>query len=157
MKCGYCIGIGIEVDQTMDDDVEETEAKVFKVNILDTQQERFYEKKHLEEVTEHLPVHLKELYRRSTVNLNLQQSIQLAKLLQKFEDIFATSDLDIGLFNGDIKHRIDTQDSHPIRQRMRRTPIGFEKEEEEHLQELLQKGIIEPSSSEWASPPVLVR
>lgn len=127
MKCGYCIGIGIEVDQTMDDDVEETEAKVFKVNILDTQQERFYEKKHLEEVTEHLPVHLKELYRRSTVNLNLQQSIQLAKLLQKFEDIFATSDLDIGLFNGDIKHRIDTQDSHPIRQRMRRTSIGFEK------------------------------
>jgi len=157
LKCGYCIGIGIEVDQTMDDDVEEIETRVFKVNILGTQQERLDEKKHLEEVKKHLPVHLKELYRRSTVNLNIQQSIQLAKLLQKFEDIFATSDLDIGLFNGDIKHRIDTQDSHPIKQRMRRTPIGFEKEEEEHLQELLQKGIIEPSSSEWASPPVLVR
>jgi hypothetical protein len=32
---------------------------------------------------------------------------------------------------------------------MRRTPLGFEKEEEEHLQELL--------SSEWESPPVLFR
>lgn len=35
--------------------------------------------------------------------------------------------------------------------------MDLKKEEEEHLQELLQKGIIEPSSSEWASPPVLVR
>ena len=45
----------------------------------------------------------------------------------------------------------------PIKQRMRSTPLGFEKEEEEHLQELLQKGIVKPSSSEWASPPVLFR
>jgi hypothetical protein len=35
---------------------------------------------------------------------------------------------------------------------MRGTPLGFEKDEE-HLQQLLEKGIIEPSSSEWASPP----
>ena len=56
-----------------------------------------------------------------------------------------------------MKHRIDTQEYHPVKQRMRRTPLGFEKEEEEHLEELLQKGIVEPSSSEWASPPVLVR
>ncbi|VDI47033.1 Hypothetical predicted protein [Mytilus galloprovincialis] len=66
-------------------------------------------------------------------------------------------DLDIGLLNGDIQHKIDTGNSHPIKQKMRRTPLGFEKEEEEHLQQLLDKGIIEPSTSEWASPPVLVR
>jgi hypothetical protein len=39
---------------------------------------------------------------------------------------------------------------------MRRTPLGFEKEEKEHLQQLLE-GIIESSSSECVSPPVLVR
>ena len=80
----------------------------------------------------------------------------MAKLLLNFEDIFATSDLDIGIFNGEMKHRIDTQEYHPVKQRMRRTPLGFEKEEE-HLEELLQKGNVEPSSSEWTSPPVLVR
>lgn len=40
---------------------------------------------------------------------------------------------------------------------MRRTPLGFEKEEEEHLGKMLQCGVIRPSTSEWASPPVLVR
>lgn len=88
------------------------------------------------------------LFKRSCQHLTPQQSRRLAKLLYEFEDIFATDDLDIGIFNGEIEHQIYTGDSHPIRQKMR-TPLGFEKEEEEHLQQLLEKGIIEPSSSEW--------
>jgi hypothetical protein len=39
---------------------------------------------------------------------------------------------------------------------MRRTPVGFEKEEETHLQKMLDAGVIRPSTSEWASAPVLV-
>jgi len=54
--------------------------------------------------------------------------------LIEFQDVFARSNIDLGLFKGDIQHHIDTVDSKPIRQRMRRTPLGFEKEEEEHLQ-----------------------
>ena len=40
---------------------------------------------------------------------------------------------------------------------MRRTPIGFEKEEEENLTLMLETGVISESSSDWASAPVLVR
>ncbi|KAK3084611.1 hypothetical protein FSP39_016239 [Pinctada imbricata] len=40
---------------------------------------------------------------------------------------------------------------------MRRTPMGFEKEEEAHLNKMLESGVIQPSNSEWASVPVLVR
>ncbi len=40
---------------------------------------------------------------------------------------------------------------------MRRTPLGFAKEEETHINTMLNKGVIVPSSSEWASAPVLVR
>jgi hypothetical protein len=40
---------------------------------------------------------------------------------------------------------------------MRRMPLRFEKEEETHLPQLLDKGVIEPSSSKWVSSPVLVR
>lgn len=64
---------------------------------------------------------------------------------------------DISLFNGEIEHKIVTGNSHHIRQKMRRMPLRFEKEEEAHLQQLLDKGVIEPLSSEWVSSPVLVR
>lgn len=40
---------------------------------------------------------------------------------------------------------------------MRRTPLDFAHEEESHLQTMLNAGIIEPSISELASPPVLIR
>ena len=40
---------------------------------------------------------------------------------------------------------------------MRRTPLGFEAEEERHLHSMLNSEVIQPSSSEWSSPPVLVR
>ena len=35
--------------------------------------------------------------------------------------------------------------------------MGFQKEEEAHLEKMLENGVIQPSSSEWASVPVLVR
>nr|KAG5699813.1 hypothetical protein BaRGS_013533 [Batillaria attramentaria] len=40
---------------------------------------------------------------------------------------------------------------------MRRTPVGFEQEEEKHLQSMLKAQVIQPSNSPWASPPVLIR
>ena len=64
---------------------------------------------------------------------------------------------DISLFNDEIEHTIVTGNSHHIRQKMRRMPLRFEKEEKTHVQQLLDKGVIEPSSSEWVSSPVLVR
>ena len=40
---------------------------------------------------------------------------------------------------------------------MRRTPLGYSNEEQEHIEKLLNAGVIEPLCSEWASPSVLVR
>ena len=40
---------------------------------------------------------------------------------------------------------------------MRRSPLGFEKQEKANLEQMLAAGVIEHSHSEWASPPVLVR
>ena len=44
-----------------------------------------------------------------------------------------------------------------MKQRMRRTPIGFQDLEEQHLKKMLDAKVIEPSISDWASAPVLVR
>ncbi|VDH98114.1 Hypothetical predicted protein [Mytilus galloprovincialis] len=38
---------------------------------------------------------------------------------------------------------------------MRRTPIGFAREEETHLKKMLEAGVIQSSVSEWCSAPVL--
>jgi hypothetical protein len=65
-------------------------------------------------------------------------------------------DSDIGCFT-DIKYKIKTHEMRPVRQLMRRTRIGFEAEEEKNLEKMLEAGVIQKSTSEWASPPVLVR
>jgi hypothetical protein len=48
---------------------------------------------------------MKNLFQRSCQHLTHQQSRRLAKFLFEFEDIFATDDLDIGVFNGEIEQR----------------------------------------------------
>jgi hypothetical protein len=57
----------------------------------------------------------------------------------------------IGLFNRNIKHRINTGNAKPIKQRLRRTPLQFEKEEENHLKQILEKGVIQESISECSA------
>ena len=69
------------------------------------------------------------MFKRSCEHLAPQQSRRLAKLLYECGNLFAKDDLDIDIFNIEIEHKIDTTDSHPIRQKMRGTPLEFEKKE----------------------------
>jgi len=70
--------------------------------------------------------------------------------------VFACHDFDLGEFST-IMHRIDTGDAAPMRHGLRRTPLGFQDEEEAHLKQMLDNGVIQPSASEWAAAPVIVR
>lgn len=103
-----------------------------------------------------LPTHLCELYVRACGNLNAEESAKVKTLLVRYKDVFAKHDLDLGCFS-ETKHQINTGSASPLRQKMRRTPFGFEKEEEAHLQKMLDANVIQPSTSEWSSAPVLVR
>ena len=104
-----------------------------------------------------MPDHLKELYERACQNIpETEFKNCLATLLRKHEAAFAKNKHDLGNC-GLIKHYIITNGAAPIRQPLRRTPQGFESEEEEYLKQQLDAGVIEPSSSAWASPVVLVR
>lgn len=103
-----------------------------------------------------LPDHLCDMYDRARVNLDTDQQPQLRALLIEFQDVFAENEYDLGDFSA-VEHAIDTGAARPIKQRLRRTPVCFADEEEQHLQQMLQARVIQPSSSEWGSPPVLVR
>ena len=87
--------------------------------------------------------------------LNEDQQAMLLAFLQKHKDIFTSSDTDLGRTNL-TEHKIDVGGAHPIKQRPYR--IHPEKREKlrEHINGMLEAGIIRPSNSPWASPVVLV-
>ena len=103
-----------------------------------------------------LPEHLQEMFHKSSINLSEEQQNRFRELLEKHSSVFASSDLDLGEFSA-VEHTIETGAAVPIKQKMRRTPIHFVGEERKHLEQMLRAGVIQPSSSEWAAPPVLVR
>ena len=161
-KC--TLGVGIEVDEISDlsddddDDGGHTDddKSDFTVHVKRVQKEHM-KNSHSENNRNAFPEHLGDLLKRSTSKLSKKESEEVESLLENFQDVFARNDFDLGQFNGNIKHKIDTGTAKPIKQKLRRTPMGFEEEEEKHIQQMLEKGIIRPSSSEWSSPSVLIR
>lgn len=107
-------------------------------------------------IYEQMPDAMKDMFEKSLIHLTDKQAVEFGKVLLHYESIFSKHELDLGLLKG-VKHHIDTGDAKPVRQRLRRTPLGFEDEERQHLQKLLDAGVISESSSEWASPTVLIR
>ncbi len=72
------------------------------------------------------------------------------------EDLFAITDTDMGKTHL-VEHDIHTGDHLPIRQRPRREAFSLRPRIASMVEELLEKGLIQPSSSPWASPVVLVK
>lgn len=81
---------------------------------------------------------------------------RLKQLLLKHEEVFSTSEYDMGLTDA-ITHRIDTGDAKPVRQPLRRHPPAHVEAITEHIDKMLKQGVIEPAASPWASNIVLVR
>ncbi len=105
---------------------------------------------------EHWCKDLQELYDRSVHGRDTDQADIIEELLHKHENTFAKSPDDLGRTNI-IQHTIDTGDASPIRQPPRRAPKAFEGEEEKIIDQQLKAGIIQESTSPWASPLVFVR
>ena len=104
-----------------------------------------------------VPQHLEELFHNSCKNIKDKHDKEvLARIFQDHENAFAKNKTDLGNCSI-IQHKIDTGQAAPIRQPMRRTPKGFELEEEQYLQDQLEAGVVVPSNSAWSSPICLVR
>ncbi|GFX48940.1 retrovirus-related Pol polyprotein from transposon 412 [Trichonephila clavipes] len=85
--------------------------------------------------------------------LSPEQKSSAERLFQEFE-FFLSSDIGHTTVT---QHRIDTADHSPIKQHPRRLPFSKQEEVGTLLREMQENDIIEPSSSPWASPIVLVR
>ncbi|PIK56258.1 hypothetical protein BSL78_06841 [Apostichopus japonicus] len=88
--------------------------------------------------------------------LTIPQHQQAEELFQRYHHVFASSDEDLG-YTDTITHQIKLTDDVPVKQAFRRIPPSQFEEVREHIRKLLEKNVIRPSTSPFASPIVLVR
>lgn len=98
---------------------------------------------------------VKEVWRKNCDGLTTEEQNLLWQLLLEFKDCFSCSGNDVG-HTDLIQHDIDTGDTQPIKMRPRRLPLARQAAADRALLEMQQAGIIEPSTSSWASPVVMV-
>ncbi|CAG2203683.1 unnamed protein product [Mytilus edulis] len=103
-----------------------------------------------------LPEHIRPVFESSINELNEQQQIEFKNLLIKHKDSFSKSSADIGRTDL-VDHTINTGDALPIRQRPRRIPLAKMEAAEAEIERMAKDGLIEPSTSPWNSPVVMIR
>ena len=80
----------------------------------------------------------------------------VSSILREFSDCVSTGAFDTG-HTDVVTHSIDTGQSRPIRLAPRRLPVHQQRDVREHVDELLRRNIIRPSSSPWSAPIVVVK
>ena len=87
--------------------------------------------------------------------LNSCEAEKLKGLLRKSTDVFALDDNELGCTDV-VCHTIDTGDNPPVKQPPYRAPMIYREKIAEMVTEMQERGIVQPSTSPWASPVVLV-
>ncbi|KAJ7990685.1 hypothetical protein DPEC_G00302960 [Dallia pectoralis] len=85
-----------------------------------------------------------------------EQQAELRAVLEKYTDVFAAEDEDLG-YTDKVKHAIHLIDDAPVTLPYRRIPPTQYQEVKEHISKLVRKGVVQESSSSYASPVVIVR
>jgi hypothetical protein len=81
----------------------------------------------------------------------------LRAVLRKYRHLFyQEGSMEIGC-TSQVKHTIETGDARPIKKNPYRVPHALKSVVEDHIDDMLHKGIIEPSMSPWSSNIVLVQ
>ena len=101
-----------------------------------------------------LPEHTKPMYENSCGNLTESQQLQLKQFLIEFQDVISKGDHDLGLTHL-AEHDIDTGDAKPIKIPPRRLTPEAREASDKIVKDLLARGLISPSKSQWSAPVVL--
>src|SRR5437762_9356547 len=87
--------------------------------------------------------------------LTQEQEKKFDQLTQKYKDIFAKNDKDLGRTNL-AKHTIDVGDHKPIKETAYKVNPKKKKDIEKEIKDMLEKGVIRKSNSPWSSPVTMV-
>ena len=89
-------------------------------------------------------------------SLTTRQKTDIRSLLMKYEQILSVDEFDLG-YSDILKHKIDTGDSRPVREALRRHPQAHLQFIDDHVEKMQQAGVIEPARSEWGSNVCLAK
>lgn len=84
------------------------------------------------------------------------QKEALTQLLLSYDDLFDFDNRPLAQ-TSEVSHHIETGEASPVRSRPYRVSSAERQVIHEHVTDMLRKKIIEPSSSPWSSPVVLVK
>ena len=101
------------------------------------------------------PEYLRPLIDNVSSKLISEQKQKLMQVLIGYQDVFVGPDGKLGRTDL-VKHKIDTGSSDPIRVPPRRTSYAQKKIIEQELEKMNEQDIIEPCSSPYAAPVLLV-
>ena len=103
-----------------------------------------------------IPEHLKELYANSSTLLNNDEQSRLEQLLIEYQDQFSKDSHDLGRCTL-LEHHINiVPGTRPIKQQPYRLPLAKRREAEAEIAAMAERDIIEPSTSPWSSPAIIV-
>ena len=88
--------------------------------------------------------------------LEMDEATQVAALVRRYDSVFSKGSMDVGRCDL-IPHEIRVVDASPVHAAYRRVPPHLVDEVKKLLKDLLDKGLIRRSSSNYASAVVLVR
>ena len=103
-----------------------------------------------------VPEHLKVLLENPSSRLSSGEKHKLSQLLVRYQDVFMTSDGNLGQTDL-VEHEIETGDQSPIKIPPRRLPIFKRDQVDQELDKMLSEGIVEHSDSPWSAPICLVK
>jgi len=123
------------------------------VDQIDNQHSTYTQKKELCNEDE---AFIEKMMHRVDGSLPESGSLALCEILKDHIDVFSKSENDLGRTDI-ITHRIEAGNAKPVRQQLQRYPPAHIEAISQHVDNMLEQGIIEPAFSPWASNVVLVR
>lgn len=91
----------------------------------------------------------------ATTDLTEEHKAKVKVILVRYQNLFSKSKDDFGRTSL-IKHKINTEGAKPTKQPPRRLPHYAAEFVDKEVENMIERGIVEPSSSPWAAGVVLV-
>ena len=109
----------------------------------------------IHKVSSELTKTLEDMVNKASPEMTGSEKEQWKDLVWQFRGIFASSKADLGKIRL-VRHKIITGNAVPIWIPAWRLPLGKRKTDQEEVKSMLKRGVIQPPTSPWASPVVLV-